>query len=465
MSIPEWEIEETIVQDPRILEIPGKLKGLKLIDRQRHLRDQRGYSVVDLLFQMRAKYVIVEVKCNRVEDKSVVAGQLLSYRDMLSKELGVQKKDIICAITSPKGFSNEVKDFCNKVGVLSVELDENRILDLITQRVVTPELESFTREHRDGLSKILRRRNIFTDSDLLFPEESSSDIDVRSEIKSVYTLVSRVAQDEQAKAKMASLFKEISIRAPIRAHEVGTASNGKLMDNDDMWFWMFYSVMDRRANASTFVKAKKALESEGLFHPRELVRLAKSIGETSTIKKVTDVLEKHEFPLPRAAKLEKNAFSKSILDAAIFIHEFDYDFERLYQHYVNASQGNLVTGCDLMWSEFMNNIYGAGPRIASQFIRGMVLKGGWTFPLNHDRFLEKCRFNVRFAGRTRLGLIQHEDEYEKELGRFADKYLSGNRGIIAHVLWYIRKMYCNNKPLCDECKLSGYCIRNVQLTV
>jgi endonuclease III len=45
------------------------------------------------------------------------------------------------------------------------------------------------------------------------------------------------------------------------------------------------------------------------------------------------------------------------------------------------------------------------------------------------------------------------------LSEFADNFLGGNRGIIAHVLWYIRKRYCNRPPKCNECELSKYCKR------
>lgn len=105
----------------------------------------------------------------------------------------------------------------------------------------------------------------------------------------------------------------------------------------------------------------------------------------------------------------------------------------------------------------MTSIYGVGPRITSQFIRGMVLKGPWKLPLTDDKLLEKCRFNVRFAGKARLGLIKSEESYYHDLGKFADEYLDGNRAIISHVLWYIRKKYCDQKILCEECKLAGYC--------
>jgi hypothetical protein len=57
---------------------------------------------------------------------------------------------------------------------------------------------------------------------------------------------------------------------------------------------------------------------------------------------------------------------------------------------------------------------------------------------------------------SRVGLIEASARYD-ELGKFADEYLDGNRGIIAHVLWYIRKRYCHGSRACDECPLFYSC--------
>jgi hypothetical protein len=153
------------------------------------------------------------------------------------------------------------------------------------------------------------------------------------------------------------------------------------------------------------------------------------------------------------------AFPKSIVDAAKFMSKYKYDFRRLHDYYLEQHNGDSRKAQDEMWKDLQQQIYGVGPRIASQIIRGLALKGSWNFPLDDNRFLEACRFNLWMAGQTRLGLIEKEDEYYQRLGEFADKFLSGNRGIIAHVLWYVRKRYCRRPPKCDKCELAKYCKR------
>ncbi len=260
-----------------------------------------------------------------------------------------------------------------------------------------------------------------------------------------------------AMKEIAEYFIEVSKGAPIRAHEIRTGSNGFLKDNYDMWFWLFYSVMDRRANASTFVIAKMALEERDLFIPERITNLIEEKGEAFARVKITKILNNAEFPLIYERNWGKEAFSKSICDAAFLMKQYNYRFERFNQHHIWLNEYNMEQACTSLWNEINEKIYGAGPRIASQFIRGMVLKGPWKLSLNDDRFLEKNKFNVEFAGLTRLRLIRDEKSFYEELGRFADKYLDGNRAIISHVLWYIRKRFCYRSPLCDECKIAGYC--------
>jgi hypothetical protein len=216
--------------------------------------------------------------------------------------------------------------------------------------------------------------------------------------------------------------------------------------------------MDRRANAATFVKAKEALEKERVFAPYKIVKLIKTKGEKAALNKIAKILEDSSFPLLNDKVMGKLSFPKSIVDAAKFMSSYNYDFVQLYEDYVKASEGNLTKARDSIWRDLKKKIYGVGPRIASQIIRGLVLKGPWELPLDDNRFLEKCRFNVWIAGKTRLNLVRDESEYYDQLGKLADDFLSGNRGIIAHVLWYIRKRYCSRPPKCDECIVAGYCL-------
>lgn len=422
MYIPEWEIEELVAHNPEFLGLPSK--ELKLVERQKYLEKSGRY--IDLLFKRGDVYLIVEVKSTLVKDKSVITDQLIQYKRDLANELSIPEDKIICVLISPNGFSEGVKTLCQKAGVIARTLDQNSLVKAIRK-------QSFKNQHtkKEFLAK--------------FKSESAPlTIDI---------------QKTHPKKELASLFLEISKKAPIQAHEVGTESNGKLSTNRDMWFWLFYSVMDRRSNAATFVKAKKALEKERVFAPYKIVKLVKIKGEKATLRKIAKILEEYGFPLLNDHAMGKLSFPRSIVDAAKFMSSYGYNFTRLYGNYVEAHQDNLREACDSLWRDLQKRIYGVGPRIAGQIIRGMVLKGPWKLPLDDDRFLEKCRFNVWIAGKTRLGLIEDESEYYEHLGKFADDFLDGNRGIIAHVLWYIRKRYCNRPPKCDKCAVVNYCQR------
>lgn len=138
------------------------------------------------------------------------------------------------------------------------------------------------------------------------------------------------------------------------------------------------------------------------------------------------------------------------------ISKHHYDFEKFYNHHMNSNRNDLESAYNEIRNE-LSSIYGVGPRMVSQFIRGMVIKGDWNLPLVHDEFLEQGRFNVYFAGPARFSLIKNEKEYNQELGQLADDYLEGNRAIISHALWYVRKRYCGRAKHCNECPMAGYC--------
>lgn len=254
------------------------------------------------------------------------------------------------------------------------------------------------------------------------------------------------------KTAVVKTLKEISLSAPIEAHEVFEETNGKLNSNRDMWFWLFYSVLDRRSDASTFVLAKMILEKERLFSPFSAMQLIHGSGKERATREIARILRENGFSLLRDAVIGDLSQPRSIVEAAQFISKFDFKFSKLYDTYLEKNNGDLVQARNALWNDLRKNIYGVGDRIASQFIRGMVLKGPWKFPLNDNRFLEKCRFNVHTA--IKLGLISGADKYYEDLGAFADNYLNGDRGILAHVLWYLRKRYC---PKCFTCPLFDFC--------
>jgi len=399
MYSPEWELEELIARHPELLGLDPK--ETMLIERQKYLKNSGQY--VDLLFKNRDFYIVVEVKAAFVKNHSAVKDQLIPYKAALAEEFGIPKNKIRCVLVSLCGFSDNVKKLCQALEI------STKIVD------------------KKSISRLL---NIKEKHPFKFKEGS----------------------------KIAKLFLEISNKAPIMAHEIGTSSDGKLCTNRDMWFWLFYSVMDRRANASTFIKAREALEKARLFAPYKITESLKKVGERATLNKIASILKDYSFPLLKDNIVGELSYPKSIIDAAKFISDYNYDFKKLYSSYLKQNKTSIKAR-DALWKDLQKKIYGVGQRIASQIVRGLVLKGPWDFPLNDNKFLEKCRFNVWMAGPTRLGLIMTENEYYNKLGEFADTFLEGNRGIVAHVLWYIRKKYCTRPPKCDECLLSNYCLR------
>ena len=461
MYIPEWEIEELLACDPSLLGF-SPLEKTKLVERQKYLKDPGGY--IDLLFKRGDSYFIVEVKSKFVDQESVITDQLLRYKKGLSEELKIPIDKITCVLTTPAGFSEDIIKLCQKAGIIATKIDRKRLISSINKLEADNQngfLNSQRLNHKT--LQILSRRGFPADYEKLSFGELEKNIRAQAlykEIKSVNSLIEERIQDEYARKAIAHLFELSSKTAPIQAHEIGTSSNGRIAGNRDSWFWLFYSVMDRRANAATFVKAKEALQKERLFSPYKTVELVKDTGEKKALNRIARILENHGFPLLRDHVMGKLSFPRSIVDAAQFISKYGYDFANLYEDYVEKHQGSLSQARDSLWNDIRKRIYGAGPRISSQFIRGMVLKGSWKFPLDDNRFLEKCRFNVWIAGKTRLCLIENEDKYYNQLGKFADDYLNDNRGIIAHSLWYIRKRYCNRPLKCDECPVAGYCLRS-----
>jgi hypothetical protein len=422
LYIPEWEIEELLVCNPEFLGFPSK--ELKLVERQKYLKKSGRY--IDLLFKRDGGYLIVEIKSIFVKDKSVITDQLIPYSSELASELGICEDGIMRVLISPNGFSEDVEALCQEAGVITRTLDQNSLIK--------------------GIRKLsLKNQHLYKQNFARLKTESKP---LRINV-----------QETQVKTELAGLFLEISKRAPIQAHKVGIESDRRLTTNRDMWFWLFYSVMDRRANAVTFVKAKDALDKKRIFAPYKIVGLVKTKGENPALRKIAKILEDAAFPLLNDRTMGKLSFPKSIVDAARFMSSYTYSFTHLYENYLEAHQNDMKEARDSLWQDLQKKIYGVGPRIASQIIRGMVLKGPWKFPLDDNRFLEKCRFNVWIAGKTRLGLITDENEYYEQMGKFADDFLDGNRGIVAHVLWYIRKRYCNRPPKCEDCKLSNYCKR------
>jgi len=448
MYLSEWEIEDAIAWSPSIIEIPP-YTGLRLKDRQRYLKTVGGY--IDLLFEWQNRYVIVELKAILIEDKSTVTDQVLTYKKALARESNIDEEKIICILASPLGFSQAVLDVCEKFGVLTKCLDEASLIQS-APRQRDSLLSRFVSGNEEGspLLDLLRHRG----GGINFMKIDDYTVSV---LKSAKTWLTQRIHDDVGQRGIAVVFKQVSSKAPLMAHEVFSTSDGALRTNEDKWFWLFYSVLDRRANASTFVNARNALDRQGLFSPRNIVSLVEALGMDQAMQRIAEILENAGFALLVDNGHGKLAYPQSIIDAAKLIRRYDYDFDCMYKAHLERSHNNLVTTFHSLWKELTEEIYGVGPRIAAQFIRGMVLKGSWNLPLNDNRLLEKTPLNCRFAGSPRFGLVQSESSFEEELRRFTDEYLDGNKAVVSHVLWYIRKRYCDKVPICSECPMTGYC--------
>lgn len=188
----------------------------------------------------------------------------------------------------------------------------------------------------------------------------------------------------------------------------------------------------------------------------QITRAVRDFGKDKTMHKITDTLAGNCFTPLKDRTMGVHSQPRSIVEAALFMAKYDFNFTNLYLAFFEKTSSR-AQACETLWKA-LQDIYGVGPRIASQFIRGMVLKGGWDFPLNDDRFLEECDFNVQMA--QRLGLAHDKAQFRTELGKFADTYLEGNRAILSHVIWYIRKRYCRpklSKALCGDCPAFEHC--------
>jgi hypothetical protein len=189
-----------------------------------------------------------------------------------------------------------------------------------------------------------------------------------------------------------------------------------------------------------------------------LIAYDKENGETATLDFMVRCLQADGFPLSGDSKLGKRARPKSILDAAKLLAKHSYDFRKWFTEVLTKNGQDGARAFDDIWLELVQGVYGVGPRIASQFVRGMVLKGPWRLPLTDRRLLEKSPFNAYFAGPDRFCLVLHSRDYESKLAEFADRYLKGNKAIVSHVLWYVRKRYESDKiPACWECPIAGFC--------
>lgn len=447
-TFPEWEIEEALAWRPDLLDL-GWVSRPTVVARQRYLSRLGRY--IDLLLSTgNNNYIIVELKADLVDDPGIVTDQVAAYRLALAEEMRVQPERIRCVLASPLGFSKEVLSECERQNVLA------KTLDFAALRAARPRkgdslLAYLSNAEQTAFAKTKARREQLLRS-------AGATLDSTTVDASVRKWVTEQSHDEVGLSQMAFAFKLVSARAPIMAHEIWTQNSGKLESLDDMWFWLFYSVLDRRANASTFVKAGRILMEQGIFLPHHLVAHERSHGASATLEFMVHSLETQGFPLSGDSKLGKRSRPMSILDAAKLVGNYSYDFRKWLRDALARNGGDQAETFNDIWTELVRSVYGVGPRIASQFIRGMVLKGPWQLPLSDRRLLERSSFNVYFAGPDRFCLVWNSRDYESRLAEFADEFLEGNKAIVSHVLWYVRKRYESEKiPACWECPMAGFC--------
>ena len=466
MRIPEWEMEEIIVSNPMLLEPVRDNNTISRLEQQFYLPDCGGY--IDILISMLHGLLIVELKNEWVHDVDVINSQIAKYEQELNK-LNKYHSFIKCLLVSTEGFSNEVIKAANSKSIILQVISVKDLLRASYSRAKNSYDESISAnlrilQRRHQLKSLKSAERIFDN-----PNEAIS----KKDIESVKKFGRDGGHDECGIEGLASTFRKISKNAPIMAHLVAQEENGvdketdyRLQNEEDKWFWFFYSVLDRRANASTFVKAKKALQVENIFNPENLVQLHEISGYDATINQIHNILKAANFPISPDSTRHHLAMPSSIIDAALYLMKFDFSVDNILNHFkVTGEKDNKIP--IVIMHSLKNKMYGVGDRIASQIVRGLTLKGGWNLKLSHPVFLEYCNYNNEMAGPSRLNLIKIHESYEKKLSGFADQYLSKDYGIISHVLWFVRKRYCPSAPSklslfsnlkCHECPFAGFCV-------
>jgi len=463
LYLSEQEIEEAISWNTDILISNSKInESIYLLDRQHRLPSGKR---IDLLYEKGENgYLIVELKAEYVKDISVFTNQILEYKKELSEEKNISKSNIDCILASSRGFSEKVIEKAEDLEVNTIYLDEEKLSQINLKNEIT-RMPFILNKKALTTFKLISLRLDLNHNEIL-NKIIEGNKKVLNCLESTSTLIEKIESDEEniepdeySKKRIAEIFRTISRENSIFAHEIGKDEQTYVKNNENAWFWFFYSVQDWRANANRFIKAKKLLENEGIYRPRKIVKLVKNESKKKVIKKIANILEPHGLlpPHPYTGKLAK---PKSITEAAIFLDDFDFKVNNIYENYLERCEDKKEVYSEI-WDQ-LQDVYGMGERTTAQFIRGMVIKGTWELPLDDKRQLEICKYNVRFASKEKIGLVKSKEDYENKLLKFSERYLDGNNGIISHALWVVRKKYCYKKMECDICPLNGYCLRNLR---
>ena len=442
IDIPEWEIEEAIIRNPELLDLSNFCKNINLVSSQYYLSTSGRF--IDLLYRCGTDYyIIVELKKGVIDDVSIITEQVLPYREELSNKLEIDKENIICVLATIKYFSSEVTNLCKSNGIHIKTIDEKKIYKSLPYK--TEKLET-----KKAVYRIFKRRHPEIDVNIKSFETHYPDL-----VRSIEQYIEKGIHDNLSKKLIAKSFEKISKSAPLCSHEVFTRSYDQFENQSSFWFWLFYSVLDRRANASTFVKAARYLEDVNLYLPEDIIKEVKRTGKNQTIYRIRDILKDSNFPLASDSSRLDLAMPSSIVEAAIWYSKYDFSFKIVKQVFERKFEKSERT--KELLKDLKRGIYGVGDRIAGQIVRGLILKDRWEWDSNIKSMLEKCPFNITFASYPRIRLINDDDEYYEGLSNFADLYLHQNYCIVSHVLWFIRKRYCGQPKRCYECPLSGYC--------
>ena len=436
--LPEWQLQEILEENPERLEVPGRFEGLRLAAAQRYVAKIGGYADLVLKTRKPGGLLVVELKANKITDLKP-AYQVLKYRDGLSAELHVAPRAIHCMVAAPGPVDEEIAQQYESLGIGLNTVDLKGLTPLRSPKSTGLLAES------DGI----RAERI---SDRRRQTASIVGETMVSTPQSIRKWISEGSHDERSLRDLANLLRWISATAPIFAHEVGSHSQ-ELDSFERQWFWLFYSSIDRRGNAALFVRAKEHLESVDLFMPARLRDVYDQRGEREALRTLSTELRIAKLPLVIDLHYGRESLSKSIMDAARLVCRYNLSFGDMLNDFRqdcgSKDLGHHVVG------KLRDSVYGLGPRSAAQFVRGMVLKGPWRLPLTDGIFLEDTKYNALFAGPARLTVAT--EEYRKEAKAFADRYLGGDKAILSHALWFIRKRYCDKVPQCSVCPAAGYC--------
>lgn len=446
-------MEEIIAEHLDLLDIQDRFEDVKLKAKQFYLPHCGGF--IDLLLMSKDNIIIVELKNEKVVDLNTITMQIEKYKDEL--KMTYPQYEIVTLLASTDDCSEDVKEACKEYGVIFKKIPIKKILKYINNTSSNSEIKN----KKKLIARLLQRRLNFSSlqesiDSLNIPHEESKN---NSNIHSIEEFIKKKSHDNCSRAQLGKIFIEISKKAPIMAHEIFTESSGRLQTEEDKWFWIFYSVLDRRANASTFVKAKRVLEKFQLFKARDIFDYITKKSRELTIKRIHNILKASDFHLVSDSTRLEMAMPNSIVSAAEYLSTYNFKVDNIlgFHKKKHPDMSNIDVSVSII-KNLKRNIYGVGPRISAQILRGLVLKGGWNLPLAHVDQLERCSFNEYFAGDGRLGLISNTESFNEDLKEFTNEYLNENFGIISHVLWYIRKRFCIRPKFCDICPVSGYCL-------